>query len=77
MHPEQFTQIGSLRKEVVAAVVRDLDYHDEMLSLLKLPEQMDRDAVMILHMGGVYGGKEATLNRLRENYTKLSDSVKR
>ncbi|KAH7169800.1 UV-endonuclease UvdE-domain-containing protein [Fusarium flagelliforme] len=77
MHPGQFTQIGSPRKEVVASSVRDLDYHDEMLSLLKLPEQMDRDAVMVLHMGGVYGGKEATLNRFRENYAKLSDSVKR
>jgi UV DNA damage endonuclease len=77
MHPGQFTQIGSPRKEVVAAAVRDLDYHDEMLSLLKLPEQMDRDAVMVLHMGGVYGDKEATLNRFRENYGKLSDSVKR
>ncbi|KAH7202766.1 UV-endonuclease UvdE-domain-containing protein [Fusarium oxysporum] len=77
MHPGQFTQIGSPKKEVVAAAVRDLNYHDEMLSLLKLPEQMDRDAVMVLHMGGVYGGKEATLNRFRENYAKLSDSVKR
>ncbi|KAJ4127316.1 hypothetical protein NW765_017268 [Fusarium oxysporum] len=77
MHPGQFTQIGSPRKEVVAAAVRELDYHDEMLSLLKLPEQMDRDAVMVLHMGRVYGGKEATLNRFRESYAKLSDSVKR
>ncbi|WKT54008.1 UV-endonuclease UvdE [Fusarium oxysporum f. sp. vasinfectum] len=65
------------RKEVVAAAVRDLDYHDEMLSLLKLPEQMNRDAVMVLHMGGVYGDKEATLNRFRENYANLSDSIKR
>ncbi|WAO92521.1 UV-damage endonuclease [Fusarium falciforme] len=76
-HPGQFTQIGSPRKEVVAAAIRDLEYHDEMLSLLKLPDQMDRDAVMILHMGGTYGDKEATLNRFRENYVKLSDSVKR
>lgn len=76
-HPGQFTQIGSPKKEVVAASVRDLQYHDEMLSLLNLPEQMDRDAVMILHMGGVYGDKDATLDRFRENYAKLPDSVKR
>ncbi|RSL64708.1 UV-damage endonuclease [Fusarium duplospermum] len=76
-HPGQFTQIGSPRKEVVAAAIRDLEYHDEMLSLLKLPEQMNRDAVMILHMGGTYGDKEATLDRFRENYAKLSDGVKR
>lgn len=76
-HPGQFTQLGSPRKEVVRAAIRDLDYHDEMLSLLKLPDQQNRDAVMILHMGGMFGDKEATLNRFRENYALLSDSVKR
>ena len=75
-HPGQFTQLGSPRKEVITAAVRDLDYHAEMLSLLKLPEQLDRDAVMILHMGGTYGDKEATLDRFRENYAKLSEGVK-
>jgi len=57
--------------------VRDLVYQDEMLSLLKLPPQQNRDAVMILHMGGIYGDKVATLDRFRSNYTKLlSPSVK-
>jgi UV DNA damage endonuclease len=35
---------------------------------------------MILHMGGTFndeGGKPATLDRFRENYVKLSDSIKR
>ncbi|KAM0477450.1 hypothetical protein ACHAPX_005762 [Trichoderma viride] len=76
-HPGQYTQIASPRIEVVAASFRDLEYHDEMLSLLKLPEQMDRDAVMILHMGGVYGDKAATLDRFRENYSRLTEGVKK
>ncbi|KAK7419710.1 UV-damage endonuclease [Neonectria magnoliae] len=76
-HPGQFTQIGSPRKEVVTAAFRDLEYQNEMLTLLKLPEEIDRDAVMILHMGGTYGDKVATLDRFRENYAKLSDSIKR
>ena len=76
-HPGQFTQLGSPRKEVTSAAIRDLEYHAEMLSLLKLPEQMDRDAVMTLHMGGTYGDKAATLDRFRENYKKLSDEVKK
>ncbi|KUI70717.1 UV-damage endonuclease [Cytospora mali] len=73
-------QLGSPRKQVVANAIRDLEYHDEMLSLLKLPPQQDRDAVMILHMGGTFneaGGKPATLDRFRQNYATLSDSVKR
>ena len=62
---------------VIDNAIRDLDYHEELLSLLKLPSQQDRDAVMILHLGGVFGDKEATLQRFRENYMKLSDAVKK
>ncbi|CAN8096172.1 unnamed protein product [Discula destructiva] len=79
-HPGQFTQLGSPRTEVVKNAVRDLEYHDELLSLLRLPPQQDRDAVMILHMGGMFadsGGKAATLDRFRKNYATLSPSIKR
>ncbi|KXJ93475.1 UV-endonuclease UvdE-domain-containing protein [Microdochium bolleyi] len=75
-HPGQFTQLGSPRTEVVRNAVRDLNYHDELLTLLRLPEQQNKDAVMILHMGGVFGDKAATLDRFRENYAKLTPSVK-
>lgn len=75
-HPGQFTQLGSPRQQVIDNAIRDLKYHDEMLSLLKLPPQQDRDAVMILHMGGTFGDKAATLDRFRENYAKLSPSIK-
>ncbi|KAI0468081.1 UV-endonuclease UvdE [Xylaria cf. heliscus] len=75
-HPGQFTQLGSPRDQVVRNAVRDLEYHNEMLSLLRLPEQQDKDAVMILHMGGVFGDKAATLDRFRQNYGKLSDEIK-
>jgi UV DNA damage endonuclease len=76
MHPGQFTQLGSPRKEVITASVRDLEYHHELLSLLKLPPQQDRDAVVILHMGGVFGDKSATLNRFRENYAALPQPIR-
>ncbi|KAK2626169.1 hypothetical protein QTJ16_004431 [Diplocarpon rosae] len=75
-HPGQFTQLGSPRAEVIANAVRDLEYHNEMLSLLKLPEQEDRDAVLILHLGGTFGDKAATLQRFRTNYDTLSAPIK-
>lgn len=75
-HPGQFTQLGSPRNEVVTAAVKDLVYHDELLTLLKLPPQQDRDAVMILHMGGMFGSKEETIDRFRGNYAKLPQSIK-
>ncbi|PYH49489.1 UV-endonuclease UVE-1 [Aspergillus saccharolyticus JOP 1030-1] len=75
-HPGQFTQLGSPTDGVVENSLRDLDYHSEMLQLLRLPPQQDRDAVMILHMGGVFGDKQATLDRFRENYKGLPQDVK-
>jgi UV DNA damage endonuclease len=72
----QFTQLGSPRAEVILNAIRDLEYHDELLTLLKLPPQEDRNAVMILHMGGTFGDKAATLDRFRENYKNLSPSIK-
>jgi len=75
-HPGQFTQLGSPRQQVIDTAIRDLEYHDEMLTLLKLPVQQDRDAVMILHMGGMFESKEATVQRFKENYANLTQSIK-
>ena len=75
-HPGQFTQLGSPRAEVIANAIRDLEYHDEMLSLLRLHEQANRDAVLILHMGGTFGDKAATIERFKTNYVNLSPSIK-
>jgi UV DNA damage endonuclease len=75
-HPGQFTQLGSPRKQVIDNAMRDLEYHAEMLSLLKLPPQQNRDAVMILHLGGAYGDKPAAIARFKENYARLSQGVK-
>lgn len=72
----QFTQLGSPRKQVIDNAIRDLEYHAELLSLLKMPPQQDRDAVMILHLGGVFGDKAATLDRFRENYARLPQGIK-
>ena len=43
---------------------------------LKLPPQQDRDAIMVLHLGGTFGDKAATIDRFCENYKKLPQSVK-
>lgn len=75
-HPGQFTQLGSPRKSVIDNAIRDLEFHDELLSLLKLPPQQDRDAVMILHLGGAFGDKPAAIARFKENYARLSQSIK-
>ncbi|KAK7682808.1 hypothetical protein QCA50_014192 [Cerrena zonata] len=72
-HPGQFTQLASPKENVVDASVRELDYHCQMMRYMGL----DQDSVIIIHMGGVYGDKEPTLARFKENYTsKLTDEMK-
>lgn len=60
VHPGQFTQLGSPRKEVVQSSIRELEYHCEMLDLMGIGP----DGVMIIHGGGVYGDKKAALERI-------------
>jgi len=37
--------------QVLQAGVRELEYHAEILELLRLEGQLDRDAVIVVHMG--------------------------
>ncbi|KAG6837849.1 hypothetical protein H0H93_016217 [Arthromyces matolae] len=60
-HPGQYTQLGSPRLEVLQASVRELKYHCEMLDRMGV----DADGVIIVHGGGVYNDKAATLDRIK------------
>lgn len=62
VHPGQYTQLGSPREAVVRSSIRELEYHCEMLDLIGVGP----DGVMVIHGGGVYGDKEATLARVKE-----------
>lgn len=46
-HPGQFTQLGSLKRKVIDAAVRELNYHCQMLDLMGT----GADGVMIVHVG--------------------------
>ena len=64
---------GSPREVVVKNAVLDLEHHCSICDRMGL----DQDAVMIIHMGGTFDDKAATIQRFKHNYiTKLSDSVK-
>ncbi|KAI8581185.1 hypothetical protein K450DRAFT_233504 [Umbelopsis ramanniana AG] len=72
MHPGQYNQLASPNKDVVRRTIVDLQHHANMLNLMKLPP----DSIMIIHMGGTYGDKEAALQRFRENYKTLPQDIK-
>ncbi|GJE93486.1 UV-endonuclease UvdE [Phanerochaete sordida] len=72
-HPGQFTQLASPKDAVIEASIRELEYHCQMMRYMGL----GKDSVIILHMGGVYGDKAATIARFRETYTtRLTDEMR-
>lgn len=72
-HPGQYNVIGSPHEKVVESTTRDLLYHAEVLDAMNLPE----DSVMVIHGGGTYGDKEATISRWCDNYLEMPDAIRR
>ncbi|KAF8739442.1 hypothetical protein AX14_009616 [Amanita brunnescens Koide BX004] len=66
-HPGQFTQLGSPKAQVVEASIRELEYHGEMLDRMGIGP----DGVIIVHGGGVYGDKGATIERIKHTIKEV------
>ena len=73
MHPGQYTVLNSPNADVVERAVADLVYHAAFLDALEL----DATAKIVLHVGGVYGDKEAALDRFARAYETLPATVRR
>ena len=71
MHPEQFTVLNSDKEDVVENARQDLRYHHSFLQAMGL----DSEAIIILHIGGVYGERERALERFKENFLSLDPAI--
>ncbi len=72
LHPGQYTVLNSPRPEVLERSIADLVYHTDLLEALGA----DASAVIVLHLGGVYGDKVLALKRLEANLRALPDQVR-
>lgn len=70
-HPGQYSVINTNSEKTFNNTVRDLIYHDTLLSTMDL----DENAVMVVHVGGVYDDKKAALKRFITNFHRLPESV--
>ena len=69
-HPDQFILLSSLKKDVTRKSIQELEYHAEV------SEWVGAD-VIIIHAGGGYGDKTATLQRLAKVLKKLGNNVRK
>jgi UV DNA damage endonuclease len=70
-HPGQYSVLNSPDPKVVRNTVKDLEFHALFLDSLEL----DYTHKMVIHIGGVYGDKEAAIKRFAKNFELLSKSA--
>jgi UV DNA damage endonuclease len=73
MHPDQFVLLNALDERIVESSVRELGYHARILDLMGLPAS----AKLQIHVGGVYGDKQASIQRFTERYIRLPTAARR
>lgn len=73
MHPDQFNVLHSPREEVVERTIKELVYHAEFLDSMELLES----AKIQIHVGGVYGDKDSSLQRFVKGYECLPMGLKK
>jgi UV DNA damage endonuclease len=72
LHPDHFTILNSPKEDVLKAAIKDLIYHENILEAMEL----DNTAKVVLHIGGLYKNKEASIERFIVNFRKLDSSLR-
>lgn len=73
MHPDQFTLINSPALDIFKRSTAELAYHARVLDLLGL----DLTAKIQIHGGGVYGNKQASIDRFCSRFEQLDEKIRR
>ncbi|MFX0074304.1 MAG: UV DNA damage repair endonuclease UvsE [Candidatus Hermodarchaeota archaeon] len=73
MHPGQYTVLNSNKQQVYQNSIKELEYHADILDLMNLQP----DAKIVTHVGGVYGNKAESIERFVKRYNELSDNIRR
>lgn len=73
-HPDHFTLINSSSGAVLAASLVDLDYHVRLFEAMGLEDYRYK---LVLHVGGLYKDKPASIARFKENFARLSDRIRK
>jgi len=71
-HPSQYVVLNSESADVRAAAIRDLELQASLLDAMGL----DREAVVVLHVGGAAGGTAAGIDRFLAGWEALSDRAR-
>jgi UV DNA damage endonuclease len=71
MHPDQFVLINAKDTGVLERSIGELTYHAAVLEAMGL----DKTAKIQIHVGGVYGDKDASIARFVARYRELDNAL--
>jgi len=72
-HPGQFNVLGTPNLNALKTTFYELHIHATIFDMMGC----DKDSIMVIHGGGVYGDKQKTIDRWCRNYKKLPPHVQR
>jgi len=73
MHPDQFTLVNSVDRDVLEKSITELIYHAQVLDLMEL----NTSSKIQIHVGGVYGDKEKSLARFVQRFHEIDGVIKK
>jgi len=73
LHPSQYVLLSALDDAINVKGIRDLDAQAELLDAL----EQGPEAVVVLHLGGAYGDREAAMARFVANFSRLGEGARR
>ena len=71
-HPAQFNVLGTPNPKALQQTIYELHIHATILDMMGC----DSDSTMVIHGGGIYGDKEATMKRWCRNYRRLPAHIR-
>jgi UV DNA damage endonuclease len=73
LHPSQYVLLSALDPAITAKGIADVNAQAELLDAL----EQGPEAVVVLHLGGAYGDRDAAMRRFAESYPRLSEPGRR
>jgi UV DNA damage endonuclease len=74
-HPGPFNVLPSPNEKVIQSTIADLELHGKIFDMMGLEKSPYNN--INIHCNGVYGDKQAAMNRLITNFKRLSPSVRK
>jgi UV DNA damage endonuclease len=73
LHPSQYVLLSALDEKINAKGIWDVNSQAELLDAM----EQGPEAIVILHLGGAYGDKEAAMGRFVANFPRLGEGGRR